>query len=173
MQQQTPRIVIFGSTGGCGLSALNECLNAGYDVTVLVRSKDKLLQLLHKSHNINNQINNNHISKNDHTYEPPANLSIVQGDIREVDKVKEVIENRDVIISGIGMYLNGLYFVSFPISSLFSLSFIFTNGGDIGSMITFNSLRPSLIDRNICYDAISIIISAISQVRVSIHSLLL
>lgn len=91
-----PRIAIFGSTGGSGLAALRECLASGHDVTALVRSKDKLIQLLQQN--------------NDTKDELPSNLTIVQGDIRDVEKVKEVIEGRDVIVSAIGMLL----FTSIP-----------------------------------------------------------
>lgn len=135
------KLVIFGSTGGCGLAAMRDCLSAGHDVTVLVRSKDKLTQLFHQQ---NSQTNNNEEHKNNITNNDlPPNLSVVQGDIRDVDKVKEVIEGRDVIINGVG-----------------------------GVLSFSNPFSPSLTDPTICHDAISNIISAMSQVSNAPHRLI-
>jgi putative NADH-flavin reductase len=77
------KVAIFGSTGGSGKATLVECLQAGHNVTTLVRSQEKLLKMLDAS-------------------ECPANLSIVQGDIRDLQKIKQVIDGKDVIVCAVG-----------------------------------------------------------------------
>jgi nucleoside-diphosphate-sugar epimerase len=90
-----PTIAIFGATGGTGLSILKLCLSTGHTVRVLARTPSKLSSLS--------------------TQYP--NLQIIQGDIHDVDSIKETLlhpsstadkqEVVDVIISAIGMVLPG------------------------------------------------------------------
>eukprot|EP00026_Physarum_polycephalum_P012026 Phypoly_transcript_12291.p1 GENE.Phypoly_transcript_12291~~Phypoly_transcript_12291.p1 ORF type:complete len:204 (+),score=22.08 Phypoly_transcript_12291:153-764(+) len=111
------KVAIFGSTGGSGKAAVEEMLKAGHQVTALVRSPAKLLQVLGLA-------------------ECPSNLSIIQGDIREVHKIKEAIDAQDVIVSTVG-----------------------------GQMSFSNPLHPTLSDKTICHDAIKCIIEALGKVE--------
>ncbi|ORX96615.1 NAD(P)-binding protein [Basidiobolus meristosporus CBS 931.73] len=108
----TLKVVIFGSTGGSGKAALVNAIEAGHTVTVLVRDSSKLDSL---------------------GPENKAKIRIVEGNIKDTEKVKEVIEGQQVVVSAIG-----------------------------GAMDFSNPLKPTLSDPTICMDAITNIISAIS-----------
>ena len=91
-----PTITIFGGTAGTGLSVLKRCLRAGYTVKVLARTPSKLSSLSAKY----------------------PNLHIIQGDIHNLESIKQcLIHSRrivDIIISSIGMTMQrkGLSFTS-------------------------------------------------------------
>lgn len=87
--QSTKSLAFFGSTGGCALAALDNSLRAGYCVSALVRSAQKLKDMLSKT-------------------TPTANLRIVEGDALQVDDAKRVLVDEktglfvDTIIYGLG-----------------------------------------------------------------------
>jgi len=115
MAHQQLKIAFFGATGGCCRAALMEVLRAGHLARALLRTPSKLTPLEEGC--------------------PAENLTIVQGDIRDVQKVKEVIDGCDVIMSGIGCY------------------------------VKFVKFRPVLLDPNLCKDALDTITSAMTQVE--------
>ncbi|EMD00239.1 hypothetical protein BAUCODRAFT_145536 [Baudoinia panamericana UAMH 10762] len=86
------RVAFFGATGGCTNACLFNTLEGGHYASVLVRSPEKLQEQLKKR-----GISNNVVEKR---------LHIVQGDVRDVETVKQVLrygsEGVDTIISGIG-----------------------------------------------------------------------
>jgi len=110
-------ISIFGSTGGSGKAALNELLHAGHQIRVLVRTPTNLVL-------------------DEESEAKKENLTIVQGDVRDLEKVKEVLEGTDVVISA------------------------------IGSAVSFSGrfYWPKLADSTVCAEGINTIITAISQV---------
>ncbi|OZJ06540.1 hypothetical protein BZG36_00514 [Bifiguratus adelaidae] len=75
------KIVIFGASGGCARSATVEAVKAGHEVTVLLRDPSKL-------------------ELEDTTLK--QRLTKVQGNALNLEDVKKVIENQDVIISSLG-----------------------------------------------------------------------
>ncbi|KAK9702563.1 hypothetical protein K7432_011194 [Basidiobolus ranarum] len=89
-------------------------IEAGHTVTVLVRDSSKLDSLGEES---------------------KAKIRIVEGDVNDIEKVKEVVEGQQVVVSAIG-----------------------------GAMDFSNPLSPTLTDPHICHNAITNIISAISAV---------
>jgi hypothetical protein len=89
MAQQTPlTIAFFGSTGGSCRAALIEVLRAGHHARALLHTPSKLV--LDEGC-------------------PVANLTVVQGDVKDFEKVGQVIDGCDVIISGIGTHSLPLY----------------------------------------------------------------
>ncbi|MDC3413876.1 NAD(P)-dependent oxidoreductase [Terrihalobacillus insolitus] len=76
------KLVIFGSTGRTGIPLLNQALEKGHEVTVLVRNKNKL----NISHN---------------------NLTVVEGDVLDYQSVEKVIIGQDAVLSVIGHTKNG------------------------------------------------------------------
>jgi len=83
------RIAILGATGGCALSCLHQALESSdiKSISVLVRTQSKLTSLLSERKL------------------PPTlleKLSVIEGDARNVDKVKETVQSTDVVVSGVG-----------------------------------------------------------------------
>ena len=72
------KIFLFGATGRTGKEVLDQLLQQGYDVTVLVRSIIKL------------------------DYLKNSKLSIIEGDIFNPDSYKKELSKSDVVISTIG-----------------------------------------------------------------------
>lgn len=70
------KIALFGATGRVGMGVLKLALEDGHDVTVLVRSPEKL-----DAHN---------------------KLTIIQGDVREESAVARTIAGADVVFSALG-----------------------------------------------------------------------
>ena len=84
------KVAFFGSTGGCAGASLAAALKAGYQCTVLARTPSKL-QLSLNGRGISESILH-------------SNLTIVSGDVRDLDAVKRVIADAEIIVSGIGAY---------------------------------------------------------------------
>jgi putative NADH-flavin reductase len=72
------KIAIFGASGKTGILTVYQALDKGYKVTAFAR-KSSSVTIQHK------------------------NLSIVQGDILEYEKVKSAVQGQDVIICTIGV----------------------------------------------------------------------
>ncbi|HVI44678.1 MAG TPA: SDR family oxidoreductase [Chitinophaga sp.] len=75
--RQNCKIVVLGANGGIGNQAVLQALNAGYKVTAILRSPEKL-QLNHPS------------------------LTIMKGDVMLPGTLDEALRNTDVVISAIG-----------------------------------------------------------------------
>lgn len=71
------KIVIFGATGFVGKSTFKEALERGYQVTVLVRDKNKIA-IQHK------------------------NLTVVQGDVLDLQSVNDILKGQDAVIQVLG-----------------------------------------------------------------------
>ena len=71
------RLAVFGATGKTGQHIVQQALEAGHDVTALVRTPSKLTL----QHN---------------------NLSVVQGDILDIDRVEKALQGADAVISVLG-----------------------------------------------------------------------
>jgi putative NADH-flavin reductase len=82
MTNGTKRIAVFGATGGTGRQVVDQALNAGYEVTVLVR---------------------------DHARIPNTNerLHVVVGDFTHQESVEAVVAGNDVVISALGTNAKG------------------------------------------------------------------
>ncbi len=72
------KLTVFGSTGGTGRQIVAQALEQGHDLTVLVRSPEKLNQ----------------------THE---NLHIVKGDVLDFASVEGVIQGKDAVLCAIGL----------------------------------------------------------------------
>ncbi|PIC64204.1 hypothetical protein CSV79_07705 [Sporosarcina sp. P13] len=70
------KIVIFGATGRTGSEILSRALKNGHEVKAFVRTPEKC--------------------------EPHERLILVQGDVRNADEVKRVIEGADAVVSALG-----------------------------------------------------------------------
>lgn len=77
MTTQPLRLVIFGATGGTGRHLVSLALEAGHDVTVFVRSPDKLGELA-------------------------ARVRVLTGDVTDLERVTQAVRDQDVVISAIG-----------------------------------------------------------------------
>jgi putative NADH-flavin reductase len=71
------KLVIFGATGRTGIPLVNQALEKGHKVTVLVRNKSKL-KISHK------------------------NLTVVEGDVLDYESIEKVIVGQDAVLSVIG-----------------------------------------------------------------------
>src|SRR5882757_5900371 len=76
------KLVVIGANGGIGRQTVELALNAGHHVTALLRNPAKLT-LTH------------------------PNLEVVKGDIMQPGTFDRILENKDVIISAIGVKGNG------------------------------------------------------------------
>ncbi|KAJ5621602.1 hypothetical protein N7528_006385 [Penicillium herquei] len=90
-----PTLAFFGATGGCTIHCLAPALNAGYNCTALVRSPQKLQDMLRQQHGVSEST----LQKN---------LTIVQGDVTNVTVVRQALyrpheQPVDLIVSGIGV----------------------------------------------------------------------
>ncbi|KAK6350402.1 hypothetical protein TWF718_003594 [Orbilia javanica] len=89
MAQTTKTVAFFGATGGTALAALELSLQAGYQCSALVRSADKLREMLSSN-------------------TPTANLRIIQGDALKPEPVRETLIDPstgtvvDTIVYGLG-----------------------------------------------------------------------
>jgi putative NADH-flavin reductase len=72
------KIAIFGASGRTGILTVYQALDKGHQVTAFAR-KTSSVTIQHK------------------------NLTIIQGDILDFDKVKQAVEGQDVIISALGV----------------------------------------------------------------------
>ncbi|KZF23325.1 hypothetical protein L228DRAFT_237903 [Xylona heveae TC161] len=121
-----PTIAVFGATGGCVGETLRLSLTQGYKSRALVRSSSKLQKLL--------------LAKGVGQKVIDTNLSIIEGNVKDVNAVRETLQANDgivdVIISGVG---------GIP-------------------KFTPNPLRPTLDDPHICEDAMNKILEAISTI---------
>ena len=91
-------LAILGATGGCALSCLHQALESAQvdKIAVLVRTPSKLTALLEKR-------NIRHTTK----------MHIVQGDAKDVEVVKKVIQTADVVVSGVGTFpFSSIQFIS-------------------------------------------------------------
>ena len=70
------KIALFGATGRVGLEVLKQALGEGHEVTVLVRSPEKLA--------------------------PHDKLTVIQGDVRDANAVTLAIAGMDVVFSALG-----------------------------------------------------------------------
>ncbi len=71
------RIVIFGASGRTGKPLVKQALAAGHDVTAFVRDSSKL--------------------DIDH-----GRLTVIEGDVKDPDKVREAISGADAVLSALG-----------------------------------------------------------------------
>ena len=73
------RVAVFGGTGFVGNYIINELLNSGYEVNVLVRpgSENKLEKI--------------------------NNCNVVEGSINQIDKIDEIVNNCSAVIYNIGI----------------------------------------------------------------------
>ena len=76
------KLVIFGATGGTGRHLVNQALSVGHSVTVLVRDPATFL-LQHEQ------------------------LTVMQGDVRDLAKVETVVMGQDTILSALGTNQRG------------------------------------------------------------------
>ena len=85
-------IAFFGATGGCTLACLEHTLNAGHRAIALARNPEKLSEMLTDR--------DMGLMKKD--------LSIVKGNVRNVEDVLEVLQTAgksiDLVISGVGIW---------------------------------------------------------------------
>lgn len=86
------KIAFFGATGDCAGHCLAYTLNAGYDCIALARTPSKLTKSM-KAKGVSNETLDQH-------------LTIVQGDVKDVEAVKNALQLDgqvvDTIVSGIG-----------------------------------------------------------------------
>jgi len=87
-------ITFFGATGGCTFSTLRHSLLAGHNCRVLARSPTKFLDML-SAHSID-------LSS--------SRLHVVQGDVTDVEAVKEALVfegavGAGVVVCGIGEFV--------------------------------------------------------------------
>ena len=82
-------LAIIGATGGCTLSCLHQSLESEQvdKITVLVRTPSKLTSLL-ENRNVGDS----------------TKMHIVQGDAKDVEDVKKVIQTADVVVSGVDTF---------------------------------------------------------------------
>ena len=71
------KLTIFGSTGTIGLQIVNQALESGHTVTVLVRDPSKL----HTNH---------------------TNLRVIQGDVMDSTSVEKAVSGQDAVLSALG-----------------------------------------------------------------------
>ena len=71
------KLLVIGATGVIGAAAVEAALDAGHDVTVLVRSPEKLGALAPR-------------------------LRIVEGDVTDADRIAAAVEGQDAVISALG-----------------------------------------------------------------------
>jgi len=73
------KIIVFGASGGTGKQVVHEALNAGYEVTVIVRNTE------------------------DYIFGHPL-LKIIHGDVLEPETFKSVIAGKDAVVSCLGYH---------------------------------------------------------------------
>jgi putative NADH-flavin reductase len=71
------KLLILGATGSTGLQVLTQALNAGHEVTVFVRNPLKLKEYTGK-------------------------IIIINGDLKDVQKLEEAVNGQDAVISALG-----------------------------------------------------------------------
>ncbi|KAK4505196.1 hypothetical protein PRZ48_003159 [Zasmidium cellare] len=86
----TQTLAIFGATGGCAGSCLAAALKQGYSCKALARTPSKLTAFM--------------LEKGVEDKTLDSYLTIIPGDIRDIQAVKQTLANADIIISGIGAY---------------------------------------------------------------------
>ena len=84
------KLAFFGATGGCANACLAAALTAGYQCRALARTPSRLREML-----VQRGVGKEVLS---------SYLRIVEGDVRDLDAVKQVIEGADVIVSAVGAY---------------------------------------------------------------------
>jgi putative NADH-flavin reductase len=73
------KIIVFGASGGTGKQVVHEALNAGYEVTVIVRNTE------------------------DYIFGHPL-LEIIQGDVFEPETFKSAMVGKDAVVSCLGYH---------------------------------------------------------------------
>uniref|UniRef100_A0A060TE04 ARAD1D11660p n=1 Tax=Blastobotrys adeninivorans TaxID=409370 RepID=A0A060TE04_BLAAD len=81
------KIIVFGATGGVCLNAVKLLVNE-HKVVVAVRSKDKFTKLFGA--------------------DVPESLEITEGDALDPDFVRATVQGSDIVLTGVGMALEGL-----------------------------------------------------------------
>ncbi|MCA9401655.1 MAG: SDR family oxidoreductase [Candidatus Omnitrophica bacterium] len=71
------KIIIFGASGGTGLQLIEQALESGHEVTAFVRNVNKI--------GVQNE-----------------RLHIVQGDVLDADRVKQVLKDQDAVLCALG-----------------------------------------------------------------------
>jgi uncharacterized protein YbjT (DUF2867 family) len=71
------KVAIFGATGGVGRNLLEQALAAGHDVTALARDPQKL-------------------------HRADQSLTVVEGDVRDADAVRGVVDGQDAVLIALG-----------------------------------------------------------------------
>ena len=71
------KLLIIGGTGGTGRELINQALDSGHQVTALIRNPNKL-KIVH------------------------PNLKVIQGNVLDIDKVQEVVEGQEAVLSALG-----------------------------------------------------------------------
>lgn len=91
MSSPSSKLAFFGATGGCAGYCLANSLKAGYDCIALARTPAKLTQAM-KDKGVNSKALDQH-------------LTIVQGDVKDVESVKNALQLNgqvvDTVVSGI------------------------------------------------------------------------
>jgi len=71
------KIIVFGANGGTGIEIVKQALEAGYQVTALVRNPDKFMLV-------------------------NPNLTVVKGDVTLASTMEQAVKGQDAVISAIG-----------------------------------------------------------------------
>jgi putative NADH-flavin reductase len=75
--QQRLKLVVLGATGGTGLELVRQAVERGHAVTAFVRSPERLVQFR-------------------------GQIKVIQGDLLNSDRLQQVIQDHDVVLSGLG-----------------------------------------------------------------------
>jgi putative NADH-flavin reductase len=71
------KLLIIGGTGGTGRELIKQALDSGHQLTALIRNPNKL-RIVH------------------------PNLKVIQGNVLDIDKVQEVVEGQEAVLSALG-----------------------------------------------------------------------
>ncbi|KAF1992209.1 hypothetical protein K402DRAFT_366245 [Aulographum hederae CBS 113979] len=94
MDSTKPTLAFFGATGGCTAVVLAHALKAGYTCSALARTPSKLTNLLETAHTIPTAL-------------IASNLTIIQGDAKDVAACKRALSARGPIASTICVGIGG------------------------------------------------------------------
>ena len=84
MSNATLKIAVFGATRGCGHFFTMQAIQAGHQVSVLVRDPARL------------QLSD----------EDRAKVTIYTGDVRNYEDVRKILKDQNVVVSSLGIYVN-------------------------------------------------------------------
>ena len=76
------RVTILGGSGGCGRELVKQAAARGHEVRTLVRDSSKI--------------------------DPPAGVELVRGDLCDSSFLREGVRGADVVLSALGLRLNGI-----------------------------------------------------------------